>query len=407
MQVLASLRPEFLDPLAKDPDLAPLTLLIHQIRPLDSDALRSVIEEPAQVAGLSFEPDLVTRLVTDTGGGDALPLLAFTLERLAHGVKRGDVVGLAKYEAMGGMRRVVQTEINEVLATEADLRANQLDQLRAVFIPWLVTINPNNDQPMWRVARWVDLPADSPHMVDALVAKRLLVKGQRGGHTVGHGFAGLLGDAQHCGHRIAYCCRICDSGQFEKPDTVGKFIGQARRDLGRQTGLAHPAHPVNVTNRCWCSASITSATSDWRPMKLVAARRKLPGLVFSARNAGKSIARPGARTSQTGLYGILWDREELAARNGGRVQQSSGQIYVGSHERLAAFRRGEPVSMRAWDVPEAARGGSVTEVMDRLGHSTPRASLMYQGLASGRAREVADALSALAAVGEQGPESRP
>ena len=29
---------------------------------------------------------------------------------------------------------------------------------------------------------------------------------------------------------------------------------------------------------------------------------------------------------------------------------------------------------------------------------------MYQGLASGRAREVADALSALAAVGEQGPE---
>src|SRR6476660_7432443 len=38
---------------------------------------------------------------------------------------------------------------------------------------------------------------------------------------------------------------------------------------------------------------------------------------------------------------------------------------------------------------QAARVGSVTEVMDRLGHSTPRASLMYQGLASGRAREVA------------------
>ena len=34
---------------------------------------------------------------------------------------------------------------------------------------------------------------------------------------------------------------------------------------------------------------------------------------------------------------------------------------------------------------QAARVGSVTEVMDRLGHSTPRASLMYQGLASGPA----------------------
>ena len=46
---------------------------------------------------------------------------------------------------------------------------------------------------------------------------------------------------------------------------------------------------------------------------------------------------------------------------------------------------------------QAARVGSVTEVMDRLGHSTPRASLMYQGLASGRPRELAEALSALAA----------
>ena len=59
---------------------------------------------------------------------------------------------------------------------------------------------------------------------------------------------------------------------------------------------------------------------------------------------------------------------------------------------------------------QAARVGSVTEVMDRLGHSTPRASLMYQGLASGRARELADALSALAVVkpdadGEQEPET--
>jgi integrase len=46
---------------------------------------------------------------------------------------------------------------------------------------------------------------------------------------------------------------------------------------------------------------------------------------------------------------------------------------------------------------QAARVGSVTEVMDRLGHSTPRASLMYQGLASGRPRELAEALSKLAA----------
>src|SRR6476661_6062949 len=51
VQVLATLRPEFLDPLAKDPDLSKLARRIYEIRPLDSDALRSVIEEPASVAG--------------------------------------------------------------------------------------------------------------------------------------------------------------------------------------------------------------------------------------------------------------------------------------------------------------------------------------------------------------------
>jgi integrase len=46
---------------------------------------------------------------------------------------------------------------------------------------------------------------------------------------------------------------------------------------------------------------------------------------------------------------------------------------------------------------QAARVGSVTEVMDRLGHSTPRASLMYQGMAWGRPRQLAEALSELPA----------
>ena len=55
------MRPEFLDPLSKDADLSKLAPRIHEVRPLESEALREVIEEPAKVAGLSFEDDLVTR----------------------------------------------------------------------------------------------------------------------------------------------------------------------------------------------------------------------------------------------------------------------------------------------------------------------------------------------------------
>jgi integrase len=45
---------------------------------------------------------------------------------------------------------------------------------------------------------------------------------------------------------------------------------------------------------------------------------------------------------------------------------------------------------------QAARVGNLVETMNRLGHSTAKASLIYQGMVSGRDAELAEALSALA-----------
>ena len=61
--------------------------------------------------------------------------------------------------------------------------------------------------------------------------------------TSAHGLARLLGDAQHRRHCVGYRRRVGDRGQLEKPDTVRELIGQTRRDLGRQPGLADPAYP--------------------------------------------------------------------------------------------------------------------------------------------------------------------
>ncbi len=63
--------------------------------------------------------------------------------------------------------------------------------------------------------------------------------------------------------------------------------------------LPTPPTPVNVTNRCACSAACTSATSDSRPMKLVVGGRRFPGLASSARNGGKSVRRPSALGPET------------------------------------------------------------------------------------------------------------
>jgi hypothetical protein len=102
--VVATLRSEFLTPLLVDQNFAPVTA--HPVRPLaispvDGDTLRLVITEPARVAGIGVPEPLLARLVSDTGTGDRLPLLAYTLRLLAHGVPRGGVLLGHHYDPWG------------------------------------------------------------------------------------------------------------------------------------------------------------------------------------------------------------------------------------------------------------------------------------------------------------------
>ena len=111
---------------------------------------------------MSIQPALVERLLADGAqGADALPLLALTLQQLYHDFGADGELSVADYEAMGGMATVVQTEVYSLLAADPDQRQAQLELLHDAFIPWLATINPGNDQPMRRLARWEDLPVES------------------------------------------------------------------------------------------------------------------------------------------------------------------------------------------------------------------------------------------------------
>ena len=58
-----------------DTELAGLPTHLYPLRPLHREALRTVIEGPAELAGIGVDEDLVTRLVADTDSGEALPLL--------------------------------------------------------------------------------------------------------------------------------------------------------------------------------------------------------------------------------------------------------------------------------------------------------------------------------------------
>src|SRR6478672_5210817 len=191
MIVAVTIRADRYEPLQSAPELDPVHLLVFpNLKPLPPAGYMEVITGPARratAAGsrLSIEPALVDRLLSETAAGaDALPLLALTLERLYCDFGDDGDLTVAEYESMGGMAQMVQNEVDYLLAADPEQRRAQLDTLHDAFIPWLATINPDNDEPMRRLARWDKLPAASHPLIQAMVEKRLLVKGNRDGEVV-------------------------------------------------------------------------------------------------------------------------------------------------------------------------------------------------------------------------------
>src|SRR3954452_11820347 len=116
VQGLATLPPEFLEPLLANPELSALPTRTQTVRPLRPEALRAVIEGPADRAGIGIDAELVTRLVADTGGGDALPLLAYTLAQLTDNITRGGRLSTTRYEQLGGVQGALAGQADAALA---------------------------------------------------------------------------------------------------------------------------------------------------------------------------------------------------------------------------------------------------------------------------------------------------
>lgn len=191
MIVAAAIRTDRYEVMQTTPELATLdTQVFDGLRPMPATQFKEVIVGPAarSTAGgrpLRLEPALVDRLLADCSeGADTLPVLSLTLARLYEDFGSTGELTLAHYHSIGGVANIVQTEVNSTLSGDPSRRAEQLATLRSAFIPWLATVNPDSDQPMRRVARWSELPADSRPLLDALVTKRLLVKDERDGEVV-------------------------------------------------------------------------------------------------------------------------------------------------------------------------------------------------------------------------------
>jgi WD40 repeat protein len=156
--------------------------------PLPHGSYADVIEGPARrlkdtPRALKIEPALTQALLTDIEAGgakDALPLLAFTLERLYVEYGGDGDLRLSEYEQLGRVKGSIEAAVASALAAaDADSKipkncATRLALLRRGLIPWLAGIDPETGSPRRRVARLSEIPEKACPLVQLLVEQRLL-----------------------------------------------------------------------------------------------------------------------------------------------------------------------------------------------------------------------------------------
>jgi WD40 repeat protein len=158
------------------------------LTPMPRGAYQAVIEGPSvrlkdSDRPFDIEPALTQALLSDIedgGGRDALPLLAFTLERIY--LEYGDRgrLALADYDTLGRIKGSIEAAIGRAFrAADADARIPQehearLSLLRSGLIPWLAGIDPDSGSPRRQRARISEIPEEARPLIDLLVEQRLL-----------------------------------------------------------------------------------------------------------------------------------------------------------------------------------------------------------------------------------------
>src|SRR5919107_3464722 len=146
---VATVRSEFL---STAPDRAGLAEAVDDplvIEPLSRGRLAEVIARPAQRAGLDLEPGLVERMVEDTAGGDALPLLGYTLHELYQRACPEGHITAADYEALGGVVGALRHRADRLTD---ELRRRGLGDLVLPTLTRLATVT-GEEQPTRRRGR--------------------------------------------------------------------------------------------------------------------------------------------------------------------------------------------------------------------------------------------------------------
>ncbi len=148
--------------------------------PPGAEGLRDLILGPARSVGLDLEPALVERLVADIEGETAaLPLLQHTLD-LLWTKRRGRLMTLAAYEAIGRIAGALSRSADAVITSMSPSERSQARCILVALVDLGVDLQPKGRRRLNReVLRplMADARTDFDGVVDRLVAGRLLICG--------------------------------------------------------------------------------------------------------------------------------------------------------------------------------------------------------------------------------------
>ena len=183
--VLATIRSDTYNTIQSAPALAGIHPHTLSLGPVPAGEMASIIRKPAELlrrkvgpASPIFDEAVVERLLAEIAGeADALPLLAFVLERLIREHADTPVIGVAELERTGGVtdaiRAAADSALDEVgVGTSPEERRGVL---RELFVPRLARVNVQSKAVQRRTAPLSSVPQNLMALAKALVARRLLV----------------------------------------------------------------------------------------------------------------------------------------------------------------------------------------------------------------------------------------
>jgi hypothetical protein len=170
-----------------------LKLHVYDLRALPVYRFESVVEAPAKRYGVTVDSKLVEALMESAPEADALPLLAFALQRLWHQYAARRILVRDDFVRIGGLNLIDDAAERALrgLTPDADVPlpsgppAKRRDDLgSATFVPALTNMN-DQGAVIRRVAAWKDFNGDQRELLEQFQQWRLVVrKGEADGGTI-------------------------------------------------------------------------------------------------------------------------------------------------------------------------------------------------------------------------------